>query len=223
MKKRIIIIIIIIVTIAFLAAVTRNIVILNEIEEKFSKVRNSTNYIQELHTYDNNEEKNPIGFISKKYYKDGIEKIEMQSVDGKMKNIQISEKNSRVAYVDSNGEKKTIRDNTEHEIDGTIYNNLESKSILDSFYNALLLRIKTVEEDGSKYYKIEGVPKYIKDNDNGIKTVELFLNYDNGTVEKMIKKYKDQNLPEELIAINYTFDTVLDEEFELPIEATNNL
>ena len=221
MKKRIIIIIIIIVTIAFLAAVTRNIVILNEIEEKFSKVRNSTNYIQELHTYDNNEEKNPIGFISKKYYKDGVEKIEMQSVDGKMKNIQISEKNSRVAYVDSNGEKKTIKDNTEHEIDGTIYNNLESKSVLDSFYNALLLRIKTVEEDGSKYYKIEGLPKYIRDNGTDIKAVEIYINYDYGTVEKMIRKYNDPNLKEELITINYTFDTVLDEDFKLPIEDIN--
>lgn len=221
MKKRILSLMIVIIAVVILALVIRNILILNEIEEKFSKVRNSTNYIQELHTYDNNEEKNPKGFFSKKYYKDGVEKIEMQSVDGKMKNIQISEKNSRVAYVDSNGEKKTIKDNTEHEIDGTIYNNLESKSILDSFYNALLLRIKTVEEDGSKYYKIEGIPKYIKDNDNGIKTVELFLNYDYGTVEKMIKKYKDQNLPEELITINYTFDTVLDEEFELLNEETN--
>lgn len=221
MKKRIISLMIVIIAVVILAFVIRNILILNEIEEKFSKVRNSTNYIQELHTYVNNEEKNPIGFISKKYYKDGVEKIEMQSVDGKMKNIQISEKNSRVAYVDSNGEKKTIRDNTEHEIDETIYNNLETSSILDSIYNVLCLKIRIIEENENKYYKIEGLPKYMRDNDTNIKAVELYINYDYGTVEKMIKKYNDQNLQEELITINYAFDKVLDEEFELLNEETN--
>ena len=145
----------------------------------------------------------------------------MQSVDGKLKNIQISENNSRVAYVESNGEKKTIRDNTEHEIDGTIYNNLETSSILDSIYNVLCLKIRIIEENENKYYKIEGLPKYMRDNDTDIKAVELYINYDYGTVEKMIKKYNDQNLQEELITINYAFDKVLDEEFELLNEETN--
>ena len=221
MKKRIISLMIVILAVIILAFVIRNVLILNEIEEKFSNVRNSNNYIQELHTYDNNEEKKPKGFFSKKYYKDGVEKIEMQSVDGKLKNIQISENNSRVAYVESNGEKKTIRDNTEHEIDGTIYNNLETSSILDSIYNVLCLKIRIIEENENKYYKIEGLPKYMRDNDTDIKAVELYINYDYGTVEKMIKKYNDQNLQEELITINYAFDKVLDEEFELLNEETN--
>ena len=63
MKKRIISLMIVILAVIILAFVIRNVLILNEIEEKFSKVRNSNNYIQELHTYDNNEEKKPKGFF----------------------------------------------------------------------------------------------------------------------------------------------------------------
>ena len=227
MKKilKIILLLIVIALVIFLFLLGKNYFKLREIEEKFSKYRNTNNYSMEMS--DKGEITNPeitaetpiSGTLVKSYYKDGVQKYISETIDGKKKIIQLTTKEYRLSFINSDGEKKFNRYDEQNEVNGTIYNSLETISISEYFHNLLKLKIETVEDEGEKLYKITGIPASVYSDNSGIANEEIYLDYDKGTIVKIIRYYNKPQISTETIIRNYEFGNVTDEDLKVPTES----
>lgn len=216
----IVLVIILIILACFLLFLGKRHLKLKEIENKFSKYRNADNYSFEVKgKIESNGETTLRDTIAKIYYKDGIEKIVYETTDGEKNVIQLTTKDYRISFINSDGEKKFNRYDEQNEVNGTIYNSLETISISEYFHNLLKLKIETVEDGGEKLYKITGIPASVYSDNSGIANEEIYLDYDKGTMVKLIRYYNWGDSAKETIYSKYEFGNVTDEDLKVPTES----
>ena len=216
----IVLVIIVIIFACFLLFLGKRHLKLKEIENKFSKFRNIDNYSLEVTgEIESSGETTLRNIIAKTYYKDGTQKDVYETTDGEKNAIQLTTKDYRITFINSDGEKKFNRYDEQNEVDGTIYNSLETISSSEYFHNLLKLKIETVADGGEKLYKITGIPASVFSDDSGIANEEIYLDYDKGTIVKIIRYYNKPQISTETIIRNYEFGNVTDEDLKVPTES----
>ena len=216
----IVLVIIVIIFACFLLFLGKRHLKLKEIENKFSKFRNIDNYSLEVTgEIESSGETTLRNIIAKTYYKDGTQKDVYETTDGEKNAIQLTTKDYRITFINSDGEKKFNRYDEQNEVDGTIYNSLETISSSEYFHNLLKLKIETVADGGEKLYKITGIPASVFSDDSGIANEEIYLDYDKGTMVKLIRYYNWGDSAKETIYSKYEFGNVTDEDLKVPTES----
>ena len=216
----IVLVIIVIIFACFLLFLGKRHLKLKEIENKFSSYRNTDNYSLEVTgEIESSGETTLRNIVAKTYFKDGTQKDVYETTDGEKMTIQLTTKDYRITFINSDGEKKFNRYDEQNEVDGTIYNSLETISSSEYFHNLLKLKIETVEDEGEKLYKITGIPASVYSDNSGIANEEIYLDYDKGTMVKLIRYYNWGDSAKETIYSKYEFGNVTDEDLSVPTES----
>lgn len=219
-----ILIIVIILFLIFLAFTVRKMIIMYSLENKLNESRQQSN-IYEKTTMDYS-----IAVLGnlEKYYKDGIEKNVMLSLDGTTKIIQYIYPNERKVFSEENGH-KTLTISEESNGDAQTYYPMftsytEANSFLELLFNSITSKIVTENINGKECYVLSG--KYNSNFLYGETTtnIKAYIEKETGITLQVVEFYEENGEQKQFKReYTYSFGTVTDDDMKEPDETQYEL
>ena len=228
---KIILIVFLALLIAFIAIVTRRVIILSNIDKKVTDCENNNKNIYIKTTLDYADYKSEI----ERFIKDDVDKVILKKTDleeNEIKLIQVTYPNERKVYTEKNGIKVMNVYNEKAPIRGAHIENLPEEnyasyavitnfaysiSIYERILSSILTSIKTVELDGVKCYELSSLhtPNYIYSENTS--KLSMFVNKETGLPVKRVEVIKENGVEKENITTyECKFNIVTDEDIKEP-------